>query len=67
LTDNEPTHQVEAMASAQSHFVRPRAARLLGGHVVYGNLFNPYWEAHLVPTPTTIGAGARIAQIGGAG
>ena len=59
--------QLEAMATAQAQFARPAASRSLGGEVVYGNLFNPYWEAHLAPTPASVRAAALAAQIAGHG
>ncbi len=59
--------QVEAMATAQAQFARPQASRSLGGKIVYGNLFNPYWEAHLAPTPTSVRAMAVAAQAAGHG
>ncbi len=57
--------QVEAMATAQAQFARPQASRSLGGKIVYGNLFNPYWEAHLAPTPASVRAMAVAAQAAG--
>ncbi len=59
--------QVEAMATAQAQFARPQASRSLGGKIVYGNLFNPYWEAHLAPTPASVRAMAVAAQVAGHG
>ncbi len=67
LPGHEAGNQVEAMASAQTHFVRPRQSRFLGNQVVYGNLFNPYWEPHLVPTPSGIANAAIAAQMAGHG
>ena len=67
LPGQEAGKQVEVMASAQSHFVRPRQFRFLSNHVVYGNLFNPYWEPHLVPTPSTVSDAAVAAQMAGHG
>lgn len=59
--------QVEAIASAAAQFVRPQSSRTLNGRIVYGNLFTPYWEPHLVPTPTDTRTAAEAAQMGGAG
>lgn len=67
LKDNAPSNQIEAMASAEAHFERPLSYRLLAGHLVYGNLFNPYWEPHLVPTDAATRAAAVAAQLAGHG
>lgn len=64
---SEAGGQVEAMATAQAQFARPQASRSLGGKIVYGNLFNPYWEAHLAPTPAADRTAALAAQAGGHG
>ncbi|MHB8253143.1 MAG: Tad domain-containing protein [Acidiferrobacter sp.] len=64
---DEAGGQVEAMATAQAEFARPQASRSLGGKVVYGNLFNPYWEAHLAPTSAAVRAAAAAAQMAGQG
>lgn len=70
MADAEPSNQVEAIASADAHFERPwssAAENNLGVSVVYGNLFNPYWEPHLVPTDTATKAAAQAAQFAGHG
>ena len=70
LADAEPSNQVEAIASADAHFERPWSSAIennLGVSVVYGNLFNPYWEPHLVPTNPATKAAAQGAQYAGQG
>lgn len=70
MPDVEPSNQVEAMASADAHFERPWDSTIennMGTQVVYGNLFNPYWEPHLVPTDTATKAAAEAAQFAGHG
>ena len=70
LADAEPSNQVEAIASADAHFERPWSSAIennLGVSVVYGNLFNPYWEPHLVPTDPATKAAAQAAQFAGRG
>ena len=70
MPDAEPSNQVEAIASADAHFERPWSSDVennLGVNVVYGNLFNPYWEPHLVPTDAATKAAAEAAQFAGHG
>jgi hypothetical protein len=43
--------QLQAAASAQVAFVRPEARR--DGRLELPSLFNPYWQARLVPTAAT--------------
>lgn len=62
LEDAEADQRMQVAASSNVYFARPDANLTLGGHTVYGNLFNPYWEPHLVPTPDTVVAGADAAQ-----
>ncbi len=56
LTDAEKGGVMGASSSADAYFARPLQFWELGGKAVYGNLFNPYWEAHLVPTPLALQA-----------
>lgn len=62
LTDAERSNKMGASASSEAYFARPLQYWLLDGKGVYGNLFNPYWEAHLVPTPTALQAAAALVQ-----
>lgn len=62
LQDQESGQQMQVAASANAYFARPDANLTLGGYAVYGNLFNPYWEAHLVPTSDAEIAAADAAQ-----
>ncbi|MHB1880852.1 MAG: Tad domain-containing protein [Acidithiobacillus sp.] len=64
LPGGEAGGEVNALASVQVHFVRPRNGntRLLGNDIEYGALFNPYWEAHLVSSPSAATLGAQAAQ-----
>ncbi|MDA8377816.1 MAG: Tad domain-containing protein [Planctomycetia bacterium] len=64
LPGGEAGGEVNALASVQVHFVRPRNgnSRLLGNDIEYGALFNPYWEAHLVASPSAATLGAQAAQ-----
>ncbi|WP_372606798.1 TadE/TadG family type IV pilus assembly protein [Acidithiobacillus thiooxidans] len=65
LLSKEAHGEMAALASVQVHFVRPGGAghqRLLGSDIEYGTLFNPYWEAHLVPTPSTTQSAVQIGQ-----
>ena len=68
LPSKEAHGEMAALASVQVHFVRPGGAshqRLLGGDVEYGTLFNPYWQAHLVPNPSATRQIAQVGQEGG--
>ncbi len=64
LNDSEASAKMQVASSANAHFVRPDANLTLGGYTVYGNMFNPYWEAHLVPTPASMVTDYRKAQGG---
>ncbi len=64
LNDHEANGALEAVSSSDAYFARPQSAWQLGGYVVYGSLFNPYWEAHLVPVPTGFREGAAAQQGG---
>lgn len=64
LSDHEADGALEAVSSADAYFARPQSDWRLGGYVVYGNLFNPYWEAHLVPVPTGFRSAAAMQQGG---
>lgn len=63
-TDAQASGYMQVAASANAYFVRPDGQWTLGGSLVYGNLFNPYWEAHLVKTPTGWVAAADVVQAG---
>ncbi len=68
LPSHEAHNELDSLASVQVHFVRPQfqqGSRLLGNDIEYGSLFNPYWEAHLVPTPNATTLAAQVAQAGG--
>ncbi len=62
MKDSESGDEMQVGASANAYFARPDENLTLGGYTVYGNLFNPYWEAHLVDTPDAVVAGAVAAQ-----
>ncbi len=62
LTDAEKGSKMGASASSAAYFARPLQYWLLDGKGVYGSLFNPYWEAHLVPTPLALQAAAAAVQ-----
>jgi hypothetical protein len=62
LADKEADSEMQVGASANAYFARPDANLKLGGYAVYGNLFNPYWEAHLVDTPDATVAAAVAVQ-----
>jgi hypothetical protein len=67
LPSGEAGGKVAAESSVEVHFVRPGGAgeqRLLGGEIEYANLFSPYWQAHLVPTPTAVTIAAQAGQGG---
>ncbi len=68
LPSKEAHGEMAALATVQVHFVRPGGAghqRLLGTDIEYGTLFNPYWEAHLVPTPSKTQTAVQTGQEGG--
>lgn len=52
LEDAEAGGEMQVGAAADAYFARPSSELLLGNSDVYGNMFNPYWEAHLVPIGT---------------
>lgn len=57
LTDKTQGGDVSALASAQVYFNRPFALTAFARgdrKLEVGNLFNPYWQARLVETPTGI-------------
>lgn len=57
LTDKTHGGDVSALASAQVYFNRPFALTAFARgdrKLEVGNLFNPYWQARLVETPTGI-------------
>ncbi|MGN0859719.1 MAG: hypothetical protein ACI4NW_11190 [Stenotrophomonas sp.] len=57
LTDKTHGGDVSALASAQVYFNRPFALTTFARgdrKLEVGNLFNPYWQARLVETPTGI-------------
>jgi len=62
LGDHEANGALEAVSSADAYFARPQSDWKLGGYIVYGNLFNPYWEPHLVPVPTGFRILAALQQ-----
>ena len=62
LADNEAGSQMQVGAAADAYFARPASQLLLGGSQVYGNMFNPYWEAHLVPVGTAVKLAAAGVQ-----
>lgn len=70
-TDSEGAGEMQVASSAAAYFVRPDYQWTLGSAVagtnptVYGNLFNPYWEAHLVDTPLAVLLTADVAQSAG--
>jgi hypothetical protein len=67
-TDSEAGGMLQVSASSEAYFVRPDGHWTLGDgndqHLVYGNLFNPYWEPHLVETPLVNLAAAVGVQAG---
>ncbi|MDA8383783.1 MAG: Tad domain-containing protein [Betaproteobacteria bacterium] len=62
MTDADKGSVMASSASSEAYFARPLTAWQLGGQTVYGNLFNPYWEARLVPTSTALQAAAAAVQ-----
>jgi hypothetical protein len=63
LEDHEAGHEMQVGASSNAYFARPDGSEhKLGGYAVYGNLFNPYWEAHLVETPNSAMGVVQAAQ-----
>ncbi|MDA8092745.1 MAG: Tad domain-containing protein [Betaproteobacteria bacterium] len=62
MTDADKGNVMVSSASSEAYFARPLSAWQLGGQTVYGNLFNPYWEARLVPTSAALQAAAAAAQ-----
>ncbi|MBS0213698.1 MAG: hypothetical protein JSR26_11055 [Proteobacteria bacterium] len=64
MYDSEASGMLQVASSANAYFVRPDGQWNLGGYLVYGNLFNPYWEAHLVKTPLPLVLAADGAQAG---
>ncbi len=65
--DSEASAMVQVASSANAYFVRPDGQWSLGGSLVYGNFFNPYWEAHLVKTSLPVVVAADGAQAAGVG
>ncbi|MBS0192668.1 MAG: hypothetical protein JSR34_00275 [Proteobacteria bacterium] len=64
MYDSQASGIIQVASSANAYFVRPDGQWSLGGYLVYGNLFNPYWEAHLVKTPTPLVVAADGVQAG---
>ncbi len=63
LADDEAGHEIQVGASADAYFSRPLSESTLGKSIVYGNMFNPYWEAHLIPISPAVKAAAAAAQM----
>ncbi len=74
-TDAEAGSIMQVAASAGIYFVRPLFSdnttpvagkyNTFGSNVtLYASLFSPYWEPHLLPTPTAITAKIALAQGG---
>ena len=65
LNDSQAANEMQVASSAEAYFIRPDGQWRLGGSLVYGNFFNPYWEAHLVPTPAPLLTGVDACQASG--
>lgn len=65
LNDSQAANEMQVASSAEAYFIRPDGQWDLGGHLVYGNFFNPYWEAHLVPTPAPLLTSEDVCQARG--
>lgn len=78
LQEGAPSSELRALASASAYFIRPRNSSGAGAllraaswnrsdnRYEYPSLFNPYWQASLVDTPTVELEAAAAAQAAGA-
>jgi hypothetical protein len=59
LPDGTADNQMKALSKAESYFARPTPRS--DGKTEYGSLYNPYWQAHLIPN-NILEQGASILE-----